>query len=362
VDRWTPLEANAWWDARPWVCGFNFLPSSAVNFLEMWHVDTFDKSTITRELGWAAELGFNAFRINLHYLVWLHDRDGLIDRLDWIMGVADQLGISTVPCLFDDCGFGGAEPVYGPQPDPVPGVHNSRAVASPGRALLLEKDEWSGFECYIRDIIAQFRDDPRVLFWDLYNEPGNRMVFDASGFRIYEPDMTAASLALLRLSFEWARAETPTQPITVAAWTTPKPGSSDDPYQTEIDRIALEASDIITFHAYWDTAHVARFIDHLRTLDRPMLCTEWMARAVGSLIEDQLGLFHGEKVGCFQWGLVKGRTQTHHPWPAELVAAHGGHPDRSMWFHDILEHDGSAYDATEVALLREVSAKSSALI
>jgi hypothetical protein len=81
-------------------------------------------------------LGFNAFRINLHYLVWKHDRDGLLDRLDRVMGMAAAVGIDTIPVLFDDCGFGGAEPDYGPQPDPVPGVHNSRAVASPGRAML----------------------------------------------------------------------------------------------------------------------------------------------------------------------------------------------------------------------------------
>lgn len=360
MDRWTPQEANAWWDARPWVCGFNFLPSTAVNFLEMWHVDTFDKATITRELGWAANLGFNSFRINLHYLVWKHDRDGLIDRLDWIMGMADGLGLTTVPCLFDDCGFGGFEPTYGPQPDPVPGVHNSRAVASPGRALLLEQAEWDGFQAYTRDILKTFRKDRRILFWDLYNEPGNRMVFGMSGFRIYEPDMTAASLALLRLSFEWARAEAPSQPITVAAWTTPEPGSSDDPYQTEVDRIALDGSDIITFHAYWDATHVARFINYLRTHNRPLLCTEWMARAIDSRITDQLALFHREKVGCFQWGLVKGRTQTHHPWPAELVAAHGGHPDRSIWFHDILDSDGSAYDEAEARVLREYAVKASA--
>lgn len=357
MDRWTPQEANAWWDARPWACGFNFLPSTAVNFIEMWHVETFDTATIARELGWAANLGFNSFRINLHYLVWKHDREGLIERLDWIMGVADRLGLTTVPCLFDDCGFGGFEPTYGPQPDPVPGVHNSRAVASPGRALLLEQAEWAGFEAYVRDIVQAFRDDNRILFWDLYNEPGNRMVFGTSGFRIFEPDMTAASLALLRLSFEWARSEAPIQPITVAAWTTPEPGSSDDPYQTEIDRTALDASDIITFHAYWDATHVAGFINHLRKLDRPLLCTEWMARAIDSRIADQLDLFHREKVGCFQWGLVKGRTQTYHPWPAELVAAHGGHPDRSIWFHDILDSDGTAYDEAETRVLREYSAR-----
>ena len=353
MERWSEADANAWWSSKPWICGFNFLPSSAVNFLEMWHRDTFDKATIERELGWASEIGFNAFRINLHYLVWKHDRGGLWERLDWVMGLAEGLGIATVPCPFDDCGFGGFEPVYGPQPDPVPGVHNGRAVASPGRAMLLEAGEWAGFEAYVRDLVGSFRTDRRVLFWDLYNEPGNRMIFEPGRSRLHHPDFSGASKRLMQACFAWSREAAPDQPLTVGAWTTPPPGSTDDPYQTDIDRAALALSDIVTFHAYWDTEHVRRFIDYLSAFNRPMLCTEWMARPVGSRIADQLELFRSRSVGCFQWGLVKGRTQTHLPWPDDLVEAHGGDADRSIWFHDILDADGNPYDEAEVAALRE---------
>ena len=355
MNRWSEADANAWWNARPWVCGFNFLPSSAVNFLEMWHPETFDRETIERELGWAAEIGFNAVRINLHYLVWKHDRDGLIDRLDWIMDVAQHVGIETVPCLFDDCGFGGFEPDYGPQPNPVPGVHNSRAVASPGRALVASRDEWDGLEAYVSDIVRIFRADKRILFWDLYNEPGNRMIFDPAGSRIYQPDFTSQSIELMRSSFQWCRSADPFQPVTVAAWTTPSPGSTDVPYQTEADRLALQLSDIVTFHAYWDADHVRGFIDHLSAYRRPVLCTEWMARPVGSRIANQLDLFRSRRVGCFQWGLVQGRTQTHLPWPADLVEAHGGHADRSVWFHDLLDRSGKAYDPSEIATLKALT-------
>jgi hypothetical protein len=357
MDRWSVADATAWWVRRPWVCGFNFLPSTAVNFLEMWHPDTFDPVTIERELGWAAGIGFNAVRINLHYLVWRHDRDGLIDRLDRVIGMAHRLGIDTVPCLFDDCGFGGFEPEYGPQPDPVPGVHNSRAVASPGRAMLLDKAAWDGFERYVRDVVRCFRVDDRILFWDLYNEPGNRMIFEAAGAHMHGPEFTAKSRALMLRSFEWSRAESPVQPVTVGAWTTPMPGSDDPPYQTDIDQLALRQSDIVTFHAYWDTDHVRRFIDSLAELGRPMLCTEWMARPVGSRIADQLDLFRQRGVGCFQWGLVQGRTQTHLPWPADLVAEHGGEADRSVWFHDLLDPSGQPYDADEISKIRALTAR-----
>ncbi|MCG6904128.1 MAG: cellulase family glycosylhydrolase [Rhodobacter sp.] len=355
MDRWSEQKANNWWAKRPWVCGCNFLPSTAVNFIEMWHADTFDMPTIERELGWAAGIGFNAIRINLPFQGWQHDRDGLFDRLDRVMGVAGDLGIDTVPCLFDDCGFGGAEPVWGPQPAPVEGVHNSRAVASPGRAAVADTTLRKDLQAYVRDCIRTFRNDPRVLFWDLYNEPGNSMEFGPGGYGRSGDGQRKAALDLMEDCFAWARAENPVQPLTVAAWTTPPPDEDAHPYQTEIDRRAILQSDIVTFHAYWNRERVAQFIDYLSVLGRPVICTEWMARSVDSKIADQLQLFKDTRVGCFQWGLVRGRTQTWLPWPADLVRAHGGDPDRDIWFHDLLHEDGTPYDALEVETIRALT-------
>lgn len=354
MSRWTEAEAQSWWAARPWPCGFNYVPSSAVNFLEMWQADSFDPVTIARELGWAAELGFNTVRLNLHYLLWTHDRDGLMDRLDRVMGIADRVGISTIPVPFDDCGFGGAEPVHGPQPDPVPGVHNSRAVASPGRAVLAEGRERDGLRAYLADLVGQFRSDRRVLLWDLYNEPGNRMIFSADGSCVFQPDFTAQSIALMQDCFAIARDIAPDQPLTVGAWTTPAAGTDAVAYDTEADRIALDHSDILSFHAYLSTAKVAAIIDRLALHGRPMICTEWMARPVGSRIADQLALFRARDVGCLQWGLVQGRSQTWLPWPADLVAAHGGDATRDVWFHDLLDGTGQPHDPHEVQILRRV--------
>ena len=352
MSRWTEAEAQDWWAARRWVCGINFLPSTAVNFLEMWHPDSFDRETIARELGWAGALGFNAVRVNLHLLVWQHDRDGLMERFDWFMETAARHGIDTVPCLFDDCGFGGGEPVYGPQPEPVPGVHNSRAVACPGRAALRDPALWPVFEDYVRDIVGTHRRDPRVLFWDIYNEPGNRMIFTARGAGEYTPDFTGASIRLMRDAFGWVREIAPDHPLSAAAWTITPLGSDADPYQTEADKAALELSDIITFHAYCEAVRAARVIEYLRRFGRPMLSTEWMARGVDSRIADQLQIYRDQRVGCFQWGLVKGRTQTWLPWPAEIVAAHGGSADKPVWFHDLLYPDGTPYDPAEIETLQ----------
>ena len=48
---WTPEEANGWYAEKGWVSGCNFIPSNAINQLEMWQEESFDPETIDRELG-----------------------------------------------------------------------------------------------------------------------------------------------------------------------------------------------------------------------------------------------------------------------------------------------------------------------
>jgi hypothetical protein len=50
---WTKEQAHEWYKQWGWLRGCDFIPSTAVNQLEMWQADTFDPSTIDRELGWA---------------------------------------------------------------------------------------------------------------------------------------------------------------------------------------------------------------------------------------------------------------------------------------------------------------------
>jgi len=356
--RWSAARAAAWQDTAGWIVGCNFIPSTAVNFLEMWRADSFDRDTIARELGWAADLGLNAVRTNLHFLVWQHDRDGLLARFAWVLHAAAARGLRVMPVLFDDCGFGGAEPVWGPQPDPVPGIHNSRAVASPGRAAVMDRARWPAFRAYVHDIVAAHRDDPRVLAWDLYNEPGNRMIFPATGgYAEHDAGLTPHSLALMDAAFGWARACTPVQPLTVAAWRTPKLGSGAPAFDDPVDRRALALSDIVTFHAYCDLAHARRFVAQLARHGRPMLTTEWMARTIDSRIPDQLPFYRAQQVGAFNWGLVKGRTQTDQPWPRALEALHGHVHAPDLWFHDLLWPDGRVYDPAERAVLARLTGR-----
>src|SRR5688572_21172949 len=60
--RWSEAKAQEWYARQPWLVGCNFIPSTAINQLEMWQAESFDLPTVRRELALAKELGFNSVR------------------------------------------------------------------------------------------------------------------------------------------------------------------------------------------------------------------------------------------------------------------------------------------------------------
>ena len=328
-----PLSAERawnWYRHQPWIVGFNYVPSTAANTTEFWSAETFDKTTIDRELGWGAGLGFNSCRVFLQYLVWKADPAGLMNRLDQFLSIADQHGLSTTLVLFDDCAFGDppqTEPYLGKQRDPIPGMILPSWTPSPGQQLVTDRTAWPQLEKYIRDIVGRFGKDRRVLIWDLYNEPGS------SG-------MGSKSLPLAEATMLWARSVNPSQPLTI--------GVAGGP--AAMSRRQLELSDVITFHFYGDYNGLESHIAHFKKFSRPVINTAWMARPKGSRWETDLPLFKQEAVGCYSWGLVNGRTQCQFAWQDKQ-----GGPEPTVWFHDLFHKDGAPYDPEEHAAIRRTT-------
>jgi len=333
--RWSIEKANDWYSRQPWLVGCNFIPSNAINQLEMWQAETFDPLTIDRELGWAEGIGFNTIRTYLHDLAWVIDIDGFKQRIDQFLRIAARHRIRPIFVLFDDCW--NTHPRAGKQPIPKPGVHNSGWVQSPGLEMVNRgPSAWGELEKYVLDIISTFANDARILLWDLYNEPGNRL----NGSK---------SLPLVEAVFNWARLVRPSQPLSVGVWFKNK----------ELNDFQLGASDIITFHNYNTAANLEHQIAELKKLGRPLICTEWMARTRSSLVQTNLPVFARERVGCLNWGLVAGKTNTIYPWltilndiiPMKWFRKSVSEP--KVWFHDLFHADGTPYDPLEIALFQE---------
>ncbi|OON69300.1 cellulase family glycosylhydrolase [Hymenobacter sp. CRA2] len=327
--RWPIEKARTWYRAHPWLSGTNFIPSTAINQLEMWQADTFDPATIDRELGYAAGIGFNTMRVFLHSLAWQQDPKGFKERVGRYLAIADKHHIQTMFVFFDDCWNKTAQ--TGPQPAPKVGIHNSGWLQDPGDPASRDSATFVKLKPYVQDVLNTFKNDPRVLLWDLYNEPGN------SG-------KLTASLPLLRNVFAWAREVNPSQPLSVGLW------SYD--FQALNTYQALH-SDVITYHSYDDVVVHQRLVDMLVTHGRPLICTEYMARPRNSRFATVMPMLRKMNVGAINWGLVEGKTNTKYQWETPLPD--GSEP--AEWFHEVFRRDGTPYRQDEVDLVRKLNGK-----
>jgi len=343
--RWPAQQANDWYARQAFLVGSNFIPSTAINELEMWQADTFDLPTIDRELGWAESLGMNTMRVFLHNLLWQHDSAGFLRRMDQFLQVAEKHHIRILFVLLDS--VWDPHPKLGRQREPKPHVHNSGWVQAPGAEILKDEPRWNQeLKPYVVGVIGRFRDDPRVLMWDLMNEPDN----ENPPYKAQElPNKAELALRLLREECKWARSTNPSQPLTSGVW---KDDWSRDDKLSEMASFQLQNSDIITFHSYEPADEMKRRVDSLRRFGRPIVCTEYMARPRGSTFASILPLLKKEKVGAYNWGFVNGKSQTIYPWDS-WDKTYTAEP--TVWFHDIFRKDGTPYDPEEVKLIRQLT-------
>lgn len=342
--RWSPDRANRWYEAQGWLVGANYITSTAVNQLEMFQASTFDPRRISTELGWARHYGLSSVRVFLHDQLWAQDPRGFHQRLAQFVAIAASQRVKPLFVLFDSCWS--PFPQSGPQRPPRAGVHNSGWVQSPGAAHLDDRRYLRVLYDYVTAVLSQFRTDDRVLGWDLWNEPDN----PAAVYRKVErKDKQERVAELLPQVFQWARSVDPNQPLTSGVWR----GTWSDPAnRSTIANIQLDNSDVITFHSYGEPAAFADRIQELSPLGRPILCTEYLARSLGSTVEAILPIAKRHNVSAFNWGLVAGKTQTYLPWDS------WDHPylkPPKAWFSDLLQPDGRPYRDAETLLVQTLS-------
>lgn len=326
---WPIEKTQVWAKNWGWLRGSNFQPSSAINQLEMFQSETFDPETIDRELGWAEDLGMNCMRVYLHHAAWETDKAGFKNRIDQYLEISWKHHIGTIFVFFDDCW----NPTYqkGKQPEPKIGIHNSGWVRDPGDLIFSNPELVVGLEAYVKDILKTFGHDKRIVLWDLYNEPGN------SG-------LGNKSLSLVKKIVGWGREVNPSQPLTMGIWAA---------NLTDLNKFQLENSDVISYHNYDYIDRHKKQIDSLRKYNRPMICTEYMARTRGSLFQTTMPMLKQAQVGAINWGFVSGKTNTIYAWDTPMTS--GKEPD--LWFHDIYRKDGTPFSEDEIKNIKGLTGK-----
>ncbi len=326
--QWSAAKANACYAKYPWLNGSDFIPSTAINQLEMWQADTFDPKTIDRELGYAEGIGFNAMRVFLHSMAWQQDPKGFKQRVSQYLAIADKHHIKTLFVFFDDCWNPTAK--NGKQPEPKTGIHNSGWLQDPGNRLN-NAGEIPLLQKYVTDILTTFKHDKRILLWDLYNEPGN----SGKGNK---------SLDLLSKIFTWGRAVNPDQPLSAGLW---------DWGLEKLNAFQIKHSDVVTYHDYEDPDKHERVVQILKAFGRPIICTEYMARLRNSTFENTMPMLKREHVAAINWGLVSGKTNTIYAWDQPMP----GGEEPKLWFHDVFRKDGTVYKTEEVSLIKKLNNK-----
>jgi len=95
------------------------------------------------------------------------------------------------------------------------------------------------------------------------------------------------------------------------------------------------------------------WINFLKIQNRPMICTEYMARKHDSMFQNIMPLLKENKVGAINWGFVSGKTNTIFAWDEPLPEL----KEPKLWFHDIYRQDKSPFDPQEIILIKKMNGK-----
>ena len=353
--RWSKEQAWEWYKKQPWIRGCHYTGSDCANRIDQWQEYKFEEhfKTWDSEMALAQSIGFNSIRVIVEYAVWEAQHDGFMDRLDKYLTSAYSHGIRTMLVLSNECAVRTAvyePPVFGEQPY-YPACHGGMKTTvwyehgSDKRFNLLDDPEIAPkYYEMVREIIEKYARDDRVIAWNLMNEPGN-----ARGNKSWNH--------LIRF-FEIGREIDPMQPLCADVWR----GMKNCRPNTEIEQLALDLSDVISYHCYGSYEENIDYIMQLRKLGRPALNTEWMNRLNPTNRVDLLfPLFCLERIGSYSFGFVAGKMCYNEPaqgiWLKYQQQGYDAvkHLDLTKWQHDLFRLNQMPYDPKEIEVIKKYS-------
>lgn len=358
---WTKDRAWAWQRAQPWIRGCNYMPASCANRVDQWQELGSEArfEEMERELEVAEGIGFNTLRLLVElqgFGVWLEDPDGFRARFERTLSILAKHKMRAIVVLGNDCMRPKAVwrlPKPGPQTYDV-GYHGGRRLSQHGsfpdqmgHSQVDDPELKPKFFALCEELLTRYRDDDRVLFWDLWNEPGATR-------------RGTASVEPLKELFALAWKIDPVQPLAADVWLDDYGTDANAANQAQV--WAGKLSDIISYHCYGDYETQIRVIRLLRRhYDRPLVNTEWLARILHNDVFTAYPLYYLEGVGCTCWGFVAGKYQTYEPWEGMWQAIERDAPeshdwDMTKWFHDLYRPSLRPYDPKEIGVIRRFNA------
>ena len=149
-------------------------------------------------------------------------------------------------------------------------------------------------------------------------------------------------MPLLKKVFEWGWEVRPSQPLSAGVWNLAL---------SDLNKFQVKNSDIITYHNYEGPEKHQAAIDTLKLYNRPLVCTEYMARCNNSYFQNIMPVLAKENIGAINWGLVAGKSNTKYAWDEPIPD--GSEP--ALWFHEIFHPDGTPYSQEEVDVIKSLT-------
>ena len=352
--KWTTDKIWDWYNEREWITGFNFIPSTTINGIELWQEYNHERvfADVGKELYLANALGYNSVRMVLPFSIWRVEPELFFKHVDEMLELLNKFGITMMPILFNDClvpkeRYRQIE--FGKQPEPVKGYFGGSPVTcfdgqgNVGYSITDDEGMDEIVEEYIKQLANKYGQDDRILIWNVWNEAGNS-------------NRGTMSLPMMTNVFNWLRKYDVSQPLTADVWGNmeEKKGNpcielTNPRMDSEIELASIELSDIVSFHYYGDYMHVRKVIDDLKKYNRPLIIDEWLHRPMGSYIQSHLPLFKKENIGSYMFGFVNGKCQFNEVW--EEIRDRKD-LDVSLWMHDIFHSNFEPYDSEEIEVIK----------
>lgn len=347
--RWSIKKANDWYKEQGWLTGCNFIGSDCVNRLDMFQKYEAEKKlkTADKELELCHKIGFNTVRIWANFDVYYAEPQSYLEIFEKYISLCAKHNLKVMIVLTHEEDLPRGDIFISKKmglQDYALGEHQGRIPLSKEE---LEKKEKHYMEYehikpiflqMIHDTVSRYAKDPRIICWNIYNEPGITI-----GNR---------AIPILKELFELVRSYDPIQPLCADVFR----GVWGNKIQSEEEKVAYELSDVISFHSYQKYEILVEEIKFHQKTKRPLLLTEWLHRINHNNIFEIYPLLNLCNIASYVWGFVVGKTQTNEPWPHMWYEYDNNiitDFDFTKWQHDLFRPNLRPYDPNEIKLIEK---------
>ncbi|MCR4413859.1 MAG: cellulase family glycosylhydrolase, partial [Thermoguttaceae bacterium] len=263
------------YDAYGWLRGFSMVPSWGARIEEAWW--SYHPDRMREEVALARQVHANCIRLWIEFTAWMADPDKVAASfLDAVRAIGDA-GMKAMPCLFNRW-------------------HDDRYDYGGTYTETLFRN-WQPQLEYVRTLVAPLADDPRVLAWDLCNEP---QAHDLTS------EVNQREFAWLTAVAQAVRAGGAKQPITIGTMT----GKNIEIYAPLVD--------VLCAHPY---AHDRKGLEGLiagfeavrKAQAKPLLVNECIPGSLNDATRAEVARFYTELLsaagfGWMGWALREGKA------------------------------------------------------